>query len=200
MRALRASAALVLVVVLARGAVPPNALACSCMAIGPLAGYVADGTAAVMAGTVGAGAGVDRYAFAVERWYAGPGAAPIVTLAGGEPGMCGVILASGDRLVFAASRDETGVFHASICMPFAHLDSPDGAALLAEADRTFGAGTPTEPSAEPTPEPEAPEPTPTPGGGSAGVPPALISGLAVAAGVAVLGLAALVARNRRSDA
>jgi hypothetical protein len=199
MRALRASTVLVLVLVLARGALPPCALACSCMPIGPLADYVADGTTAVMAGTVGAGTGADRYAFVVERWYAGPGAAPIVTVAGGDPAMCGVPLAPGDRLVFAATRDEEGVFHPSNCMPFARVTSDQGAALLAEAERTFGDGGPTQPTAEPTAEPQAPQPSPTPDG-TAAVSPELVAGFAVTAGIAVLGVAILVARSRRADA
>jgi hypothetical protein len=172
------------------------------MPIGPLADYVADGTNAVMVGTVGAGAGPDRFTFNVERWYAGTGAAPIVTISGGDPAMCGVPLAPGDRLVFVASRDEAGVFYPSNCLPFAKVTSDQGAALLAEADRTFGEGTPTEPTAEPTAEPQAPQPTPipSPAGGGSAVSPELVAGGVVAGGIAVLGAAVLVARSRRAGA
>lgn len=205
MRALRTSAALVLMLVFAGSAVPPCTLACSCMPIGPLVDYVQDANNAVMVGTVGGGLGEDRYAFSVERWYAGPEPAAIVTIAGGDPAMCGVPLAPGDRLVFAASRDESGVYFPSNCMPFAKVDDPNGAALIAEADRTLGGG-PTEPTLDPTAEPQAPGPTPTPeatpipAAPTSTVAPELVAGLAVLTGLGVLVVAALVARSRRAGA
>jgi hypothetical protein len=204
MRALRASAALVLVLAFAGSAVPPCALACSCMPIGPLVDYVKDGNNAVMVGTVGGGLGEDRYTFSVERWYAGPAPAAIVTIAGGDPAMCGVPLAPGDRLVFAASLD-AGVYHPSNCMPFAKVDDPQGAALIAEADRTL-AGAPIDPTAEPTAGPQAPGPAPTPeatpipAAPTSAVGPELVAGLAVLTGLGVLVVAALVARSRRAGA
>jgi hypothetical protein len=193
--AIRASVVLVLVLFAARGAVPPCASACSCVPIGPLADYVADGSAAVMAGTVGATIAGTRYSFVVERWYAGPGAAAIVTIEGGDGAMCGVSLTPGERLVFVATRDETGDFLPSICAPFARLTTPEGAALLAEADRTFGGG--ATPAPEASPATDAGDPI---GGPTGEAPSLLFAGGAIAAGVVVLGAAILAARRRSPGA
>jgi hypothetical protein len=203
MRAFRASAVLVLVLVAAGGAVPPCASACSCIPIGPITDYVADGATAVMAGTVGANLGGTRYAFVVERWYAGPGGGSIVTIDGGAGAMCGVTLTPGDRLVFAAAHDGNGTFSPSICAPFANVDTADGAALLAEADRVFGGQAPAD---DPSPAPAVPEPRPTREAGipdaprTPGVGPELVAAGAIALGIGVLVLAVLVARNRRANA
>jgi hypothetical protein len=189
--AIRASVVLVLVLFAARGAVPPCASACSCMPVGPLADYVVDGSTAVMAGTVGATIAGTRYSFVVERWYAGPGSASIVTIDAGEGAMCGVSVTPGQQLVFAATRDDSGDFLPSICAPFARLTTPEGAALLAEADRTFGGAASPGPEASPVTGAEDPVGGPT---GTAQWGLLFLSG-AIAA-VVVFGAAIAVARRR----
>jgi hypothetical protein len=122
---------------------PKVAFACSCA--GPPA---LDGTEdAVLVGRVGVAAGNGRFNFAVERWFKG-GAAPAVLLqsaltefADGQTVIdtCGLNLVPGSHLVLAASRGE-GALVPAACSPNATVESPEGQALLATAERLFGIG------------------------------------------------------------
>jgi hypothetical protein len=140
-----ALAALALVGVLAG-----PSLACSCVMPEPLGTYVqGNPTMAVFAGTAGPTTGA-RTAFSVERWFTGPGAAPVVLLVPGTIDLgngqrmsntCGLDLPVGSRWILAAPRGEDGSFTPSVCLPKARLGTEEGAALVAEAQRTFGPGT-----------------------------------------------------------
>ncbi len=105
---------------------------------------------------------------AVERWFAGPGPAPVVTLSPasfGDSAACGVEpFPAGSRWVMStwtgdptqgqAQQPTTG-----LCQPHAPLDSPEGQAMLAEATSVYGTGSvPEGGGAVPTPAPEAPSP------------------------------------------
>lgn len=193
MRGFGTSALLVLVFVAVAGAAPPCALACSCAEPPPLAEAVADPDAALVAGRVGA-AVQGGYAFAVERWFAGPNASPTFLARSGSGADCGLPLQPGDHLIAVWYRDEQGAYSASICARFARLDDPNGEALLAEAQRLFGSGSTVDPETDqPVPAPPIPP----------GVAPEPVAVGAVAVGIGVLAaaaLVALVARRRRGDA
>jgi hypothetical protein len=165
------------------GALP--VAACSCMEPGSLADYANEPGVAIVAGWVGPST-PNGLAFRVERWYAGAGSAPILEMVPGDGASCGVPLSSGQHLIAVAYRDEQGRFHPSICAPYGMIDTPEGQALVTEADRTFGVG--------PTPPPVAPPPVaPTPDPGA----PWPLLGLG---GLAGLGLVAglLVVRRRQT--
>lgn len=147
--------------------------ACSCVTPEPLGTYVErDPTIAVFAGTAGQTAG-RRTSFTVERWFAGPGAAPVVLLVPGTVDLgngemmsntCGLDLPAGSRWITVAPRGDDGAFTPSVCLPNAQLGTPEGAALVAEAQRTFGSGSVPEPLPLASPpveqEPEPGEPFP----------------------------------------
>ena len=164
---------------LGRGvAIPEVASACSCIGPQPLEAYAGPDTA-IFAGQV-VGDDPDGVRVAVEQWFSGTGAAPIVLIAGdfGNGASCGVGSrpSLGSRWIWVAWRPqgEEGIpnplddgVQISICQPFADLSTPEGEALLQEAIATFGGGAaPTgSPSGEaPTDGPSAaPSAPPAPG-------------------------------------
>ena len=105
---------------------PRIAMACSCISW-DLREQVANG-AAILEGTV-AGREGDGVRILVDRWYAGPGRAPQVTMAGDfdRPGVSsscsvGAPPAAGSRWIWVAWRsDETGDFSIVNCSPFEQL-------------------------------------------------------------------------------
>lgn len=137
---------------LGRGvAIPEVAMACSCMGPQPLEWYAGPDTA-IFAGQV-VGADPDGVRVAVEQWFSGTGAAPIVLIAGdfGNGASCGVGSrpSLGSRWIWVAWRpqDEEGIpnplddgFQINICQPFGDLSTPEGEAMLEEAIATFGGG------------------------------------------------------------
>jgi hypothetical protein len=188
--------AAMLVVVFGMGMLvaPPCVVACSCMEPRPVAEYAAEPGAAIFVGRAGATAG-DAILFAVERWYRGAGAAPVVMLIPGDSAMCGIAISPGDRMVMVAYRTDDGRFRPSLCSPHARVDSPEGAKLLAEANTAFGAGAVPVPGETPTPPGGGPG-SGTPGGGTSGPGPWLLMG-AAAAGLVALGVGLLFAARRR---
>jgi hypothetical protein len=199
---------------LGRGlAIPEVAVACSCIAPQPLAAYAGEDVA-IFAGQV-VGDDPDGVRVAVEQWFSGAGAAPVVLIAGdfGNGASCGVGARPpvGSRWIWVTWRPQgegipnpldDGV-QINICQPFADLSTPQGEALLQEAIATFGGGeAPTGgPSAAPSDDAASPEATtsPTAAPGTMATPPVDVgpSGEAVAtaatAGVLLLGTALLVA-------
>jgi hypothetical protein len=121
------------------GAAPSCVFACSCAAPPSLREAVEEWGSAVFVGRAVARTG-ETVSFAVERWYVGSGAAPVVQLQAGDGAMCGVDVRPGAYLVLTATRDELGRFTPSICSPYGHMGSPEATRLLAEAERTFGPG------------------------------------------------------------
>jgi hypothetical protein len=163
--------------------IPPRMFACSCMMPGPIAEVANDPTAIVVAGTVGAHA-PGGLTFQVERWYFGASPAPILTMVPGDGASCGLPLQPGERLIAVAQRDEQGLVHPSICSHYGLVGTPEGQALMAEAERAFGPG------------PSNADPPPTTDGG--GVSWVLLGGGAIALVVVVLG--GLLVLGRRSEA
>lgn len=208
MRALRpVLAALLLGLGLTLGAgtaIPRVASACSCVAAQPLAGYAGPDTV-IFSGTV-VGDDADGVRVAVERWFSGSGAAPVVRIEGdfGNGASCGVGSRPtvGSRWLWVAFRPQgegpanpldPGAVQINICQPFADLATPAGAALLAEAVGTFG-----DDGALPTSAPGGGE---APGSGGASDPVLVVAVVAaILAGVLVLGIAVLVASRRRRPA
>lgn len=132
----------ILILVLAgagAGAAPSRVFACSCAPPPSLRVAVDEWGSAVFVGRAVARTG-ETVSFAIERWYAGPGPAPVVQLQAGDGAMCGVDVQPGDYLVLSATRDENGRFSPSICSPYARVGSPEASKLVAEAEGTFGAG------------------------------------------------------------
>jgi hypothetical protein len=167
---------------------PSCTYACTCAKLSSLADYV-EGDSAVMMGRTGPADG-EEVAFAVERWFAGPGAAPVVTLVSGDDASCGVALPPGRHLVFVAYRDELGRFHPSICAPMADVDTPDGQALVEEAV-ALGTGI--------VPIPIVPEPSPPAVSDPRATLALLAAGVGVVGGLVLLvGVVALLARRRPS--
>ena len=181
-------------------ALPRVALACSCVQPESLGVIVSrDPAIAVFAGTAGA-TERNRTPFSVERWFAGPGPAPVVALVpatidlgDGTIGAssCGLDLPAGSRWILAAPRNPDGTFGPSLCLPHAEVGTAEGAALLAEAEQAFGPG--TVPAAPPLASPPA-----APGPAAPGDPlPLLLAALLGAlAAAALAGAAALVLRRR----
>jgi hypothetical protein len=179
-------------------AAPRDARACSCVAPMPLADYAAEGSV-ILSGRVLADDG-EGVQVGVETWFAGPGAAPVVRIGGdfGNGASCGVGSRPpvGSRWIWVAWRPEPenpvegmlprdlGI---SICAPFGDLATPEGQALLLEAQTTFGGSAP-EPAASAQAEPSA----------AADAPLLVAGGGVLIAGALVLLVAILVARRRPS--
>jgi hypothetical protein len=186
---------------LGRGvSVPEIAVACSCVAPQPLAAY-AGPEAVIFAGQV-VGDDADGVRGAVEDWFSGTGAAPVVLIAGdfGNGASCGVGARPPveSRWIWVAFRPpeeglanplDTGV-QINICQPFADLSTPEGEALLAEAVETFGDG-----GAVPT---AAPGGTEIPEEQARATDPLLIGAVvaAILVGVLILGVAVLAGSRR----
>ena len=82
----------------------------------------------------------------VTRWYSGPGEAPTVELAAssfGDSASCGIEpLPVGSQWIMSAYVGESGAQPTTgQCQPHAQLGTPEGAAMLAEAEAAFGPGT-----------------------------------------------------------
>lgn len=162
------------------GAAPSCVFACSCAQPPSLKVAVDERGSAVFVGRAVARTG-DTVSFAVERWYAGMGAAPIIQVMAGQGGMCGLDVQPGEHLVLTASRDDNGRFNPSICSPYALVGSPEANALLAEAEATFGPGQAF--VGDPDPGPAGQSWVPLAAIGAAGV---TLGGLALAATVLLL--------------
>jgi hypothetical protein len=224
MRSLATTLAALLLAVglsLATGVVIPHvAVACSCIGPQPLAAYAGEETV-IFAGEI-VSDDSEGLLIDVEQWFSGDGAAPVQLIAGdfGNGASCGIGMrpAVGSRWLVVAWRPPDGSLlpdlpvtpvSISICQPFLDLDTPEGAALLAEAMDTFGDGagipsSPESPGSGPADSPAAPATT----GPTASATPAADDGpsaetlalvaavgtLAIGAGVLVVVL--LVARRR----
>jgi hypothetical protein len=196
MRSLRS----VLAIVLAAAALwsaslasPGPTRACSCMPWPEsLAAYRTDESIVILAGTV-IGLNGQRGMLQVERVFKGPVAGAQVPLEGGDPAMCGVSLQLGAKVVMAAFTDQ-GVLHPSSCTPYALVPSPEGDAMLADAEESYGGGAPPPAPADPTEDPAPPGSPTAPGAGLA--LPIVLGGVLLLA-LALFGGIALVARKRR---
>jgi hypothetical protein len=115
---------------------------------------------------------------------------------------CGVHVETGNAMFFAASFDEQGRLQPSLCWPFGSLDDPDGRALFSEAEAAFGPGLPTGDGGGPTSPTDSPASPTTPNptdAADAGLDPFILAaiGIALAAGLGIFGLVALLSRGRR---
>lgn len=224
MRATRAGlAALLLALGLSLGtgiAIPSVAVACSCIGPQPLAAYAGPDTV-IFAGEVVTD-DADGVLVGVDQWFSGDGAGPLQVIQGdfGNGASCGIGTRPtvGSRWLVVAWRPPDGSLlpdlqvtpvSISICQPFVNLDTPEGAALLAEAMETFGDGagipsSPESPGAGPDDGAAAPS-TPAP---TASLEPsandrpssealALVAAVGtLAIGAGVLAVVLLVARRR----
>lgn len=147
---------------------PMPVAACSCMAPLPVADYLADPNTIIATGTVasvGGGESPDGM-FALERWSKGVPPAPNVQIRGGNGADCGVVLQPGQHLIVVAQWAE-GVLSPSLCTPYGDLDTPEGRALLAEAEEALAEGfEPVTPTPEPAPPEASFDPTPFVVGGA----------------------------------
>jgi hypothetical protein len=184
------------VVLVAGAATAPCVFACSCMEPQPLAQSVGEQTAVVV-GQVGAPVG-GRYQFHVERWFTGPTPTAVLTLEGAEQDLgggqvvvstCGRSFTPGQRMILVGEQSGN-LLASSICSLGAEVATPDGAKLIADAERLFGAGVPV-PGAAGTPEA-------VPAGGNPGWLAAALVG-AAAVGLGGLALAAVVLLGRRRE-
>ena len=122
-------------------ALPKPTLACSCIGPQPLEQYAKDGSVIISGRVVGRDAvGVQ---VAVDRWFAGEGAAQAVWITGdfGNGASCGVGSeppVNSQWLWVAWRPDGEPGLQISICAPTGDLATPEGQALLAEAEATFG--------------------------------------------------------------
>jgi hypothetical protein len=180
---------------------PQQAVACSCVGPQPLEQYATDGSV-IMAGRV-VGRDAVGVQVAVDRWFAGPGAAPAVWITGdfGNGASCGVGSEPpvGSQWIWVAWRaeGEPGL-RISICAPTADLSTPEGQALLAEAESTFGEfGIPFPGSGGPASEPPgASEGESDDGTGDVALVAASIG--VIGLGLLVLGGVAVLARRRHT--
>jgi hypothetical protein len=138
----------------------------------------------------------------VTRWFQGEGAAPVVAIQGtwGVGGAaCETPLPPpGSEWIFLASRRETGELDVNLCTPHAAVASDAGAAMLADAIATFGAGG----GPPPNPGEGAAEPPAAPGAPTGGEAPAALDVfdpvvLAVGGGAAIALVAGVLFLLRR---
>ena len=170
---------------------PTIARACSCVPWPEtVAAYRTDANVLVLAGTVVALEGQNGM-FGIERVFKGPVPAVAMPIVGGNDAMCGLSLKLGDRLVLAAWVED-GVLQPSSCMPSAQLASPEGDALLADAEAAYGSG--VSPPGE-----DAPPADPAPGPAN-GLALPLILGAVLAVVVLLFGAVAVLVRRGRSNA
>ena len=143
-RTIRASVAAILIsagLISSWLALPRTVAACSC-ATSSLAEFAKFPGASVFVGTVGK---VDPVGLpvAVDTWFRGPGAAPIVHLdasdLGSQSSSCGIpVPPPGARYIFASTpAGPGGLLGLGLCNPYGDVSGPDGQALLAEAERAF---------------------------------------------------------------
>jgi hypothetical protein len=132
---------------------------------------------------------------AVERWFWGAGAAPIVWLSAnsfGDGAACGVnVPPPGSRWIWVTwLPGNGGDFGTGLCSPSGNLDTPEGRAMFEEAVATF-AGAPL-PSIEPAPT-SAPAQAPAPAADPTGL---FVGGAIALASLALFGAIVLAARRR----
>jgi hypothetical protein len=124
---------------------------------------------------------------AVERWFAGPGAAPVVILGPasfGDSASCGTeAFPAGSRWIVSTwAGDPTQPPTTGLCQPHALLESPEGQAMLTEAVTAYGDGSAPEGGGA------GPTATPVPTAPSAPTDPSTVVILAGVIGLAVIGL------------
>ena len=169
-------------------------VACSCAMPGSIKEY-ATADNAIFSGTAGPqdARGVPVQ---VDTWFTGTGAAPIVYLGAssfGDGASCGTSAPPpGTAWIWVTWIGEAGGDPiAGLCSPHAQVGTPEGNALLAEAEAAFG-GTPFAGATDP---PEAAPAPPVP----RGMEPVIVAGT-LGLGVAIFALAALFARRRSRPA
>jgi hypothetical protein len=180
-------------------AAPRPAFACSCVGPEPMGSYVGDPQKLVFTGTVRA-SGQAGVAIAVEEWFQGNRGAVLEFPGDGRsPGSFGPNGAGcqegyppiGSRWIWVATIPKPGEQpQINLCTPKAMLDTPEGAAMLADARGAFGGSS--------TPGTDVPREPATP---AAGGDPTLLVAVAaglVAAVLVLFGGVALVARRRLS--
>ena len=175
---------------------PQPVLACSCAGPPSFADVVGQPDAVVFVGTVGRQV-VDRIPISVDTWFHGEGATDIVWVQSGEIpdgrggvtiNTCGPFFSAGETRIIVAYGMPPGLLTSGSCAPGAHVDTPEGQALINEATLVFGA---PQPPPSPVPEPAAPiDLTPWLGG---------LGWVALLAAVslAIFGAIALFARRQR---
>jgi hypothetical protein len=192
------AAALLVATLAGRDLAAPRAMvACSC-APWPesLAAFRTDENVRILLGTVVALTG-ERGTFGIERVFKGPVPGPAMAIDGGDAAMCGLGLKLGARMIVAAWT-EGNVLQPSSCMPAAILPSPEGDAMLADAEASSGGlapppAAPAEPTTQPADAPAAPGPV------SAGLALPLAIGGAIVVAVLLFGGLILVARRRPQE-
>lgn len=190
-RVLVATAVLVGVLAARDVGAPSTTSACSCVPWPEsVAAYRTDAQVRVLSGTVVTLAG-ERGTFAIERVFKGPVPGPVMAIDGGEPGMCGLGLKVGLRLVMATWTDGD-VLQPSSCMPSAVLPSPEGNALLADAEASYGGLAPPDPA----PVDATTPPVASPGPATADLALPLAIGAAVAVTVLLFGGLIVLSRRR----
>jgi hypothetical protein len=189
-------AALVLAVGIV-GGLPQRCVACSCMQPLPLAEASAQSPdLAIFVGTVtglqpDAATGGGLAMIEIEGTFRGPALPPAIVARSGNGADCGLPVTVGERRLFTARVDEQGTWSPGICDPQALLGTPDGDAVLAEAEAAFG----------PLQDTASPPPLVSPESDSAGPDP-VVAGVAVAAGLilatVVIGGVVTIIRRRRT--
>jgi hypothetical protein len=175
-------------------------VACSCAMPGdPMADAAKEPRAAVFTGMVGLPI-ADGVPVAVSRWFKAAPPGPVVLLdsRGFEDpmgGMCGTNRPpAGSEWIFVAWFNERARFDVNLCSTHADLATPEGQALLVDAEAVFGPTTPIPVASAPPGDPVAPSAP----AATAGSPiPAGILLMAGGAGLLVLLGGALVIAARR---
>ena len=171
-------------------ALPRDASACSCPAPGFEEARIFDGALVFAGEIVWQG---QTTAVRVDRWFHGPGRAPVVRLDddawGDAGGDCTIPrIPPGRRWIFAVVPGADGEVPIELCSHAYELESEQGRDLLADAQLAFGPGVGVPRGADPTPGTAALEPE------AARVSTAVILG---AVGTALVLLLAVVALARR---
>jgi hypothetical protein len=210
-RAIRASVAGILIsagLLTSWLALPQSVVACSC-ATGSIVEFAKFEGSVVFSGLVGPRDPIGLQV-AVDRWFAGPGVAPLVhldpTYLDRDSGGCGVPAPpAGTRWLFGGSLlPGSDLISVSLCSPQGNLATPEGQALLADAVAAF-AGAPVPPPANPGPTsapaapaaPSAPVPS-EPLATIGSVAPFLAIGVSAVLVAGLVALVVVVARGRRA--
>jgi len=169
-------------------------VACSCMGPKPMAAY-GQPENAVFAGVAGPpdARGVPVQ---VTTWYHGAGAAPIVYLAKGsfsDSSSCGISTpVMGSSWIWVTWISGGSDLQTGLCDPHAVLGTPEGNAMVVDAEATFGGAPPPGAAIGKT---EAPPGPPLPPDAAP-----LILGATIGLGVVILGVVALLALRRPRSA
>lgn len=131
---------------------------------------------------------------AVERWFWGAGAAPVVWLSAnsfGDSAACGVnVPPPGSRWIWVTwLPGNQGDYGTGLCSPSGDLDTPEGQAMFEEAVATFSGAPIPSIEAAPTAAPADPAPSGDPTG-------LLVGGAIAMASLALFGAIVLAARRR----